>query len=701
MIRSRPILTRRLIQCAVLLILGLWASALPTPAAAQSSCGPQSQQSGTHCKSPTATPWRYLSDLPAVGTHPSMGDLTSAMIAFMMGTAGPPKCSVTLDSLVPQGGTGYAWPTVAWSDISHDFSGTFTTVWTNLNPCDVSQTTGVGIHQQRNFLCPAGYTALVSGGNAFCAMDWWRADPKKPCGSCAGGEGDVNVGGATGGGGATGQGDAGLGSGNNHVQQNDYGSSGSSSLAVQRHYNSNHVINYSSIPLAIPPFGPGWSAKYFQRIEHLGAGAFDGATVHRPDGQTLQFDASGTSFVAPPDIEDRLVAQRDVSNNIIGWTYTLSNDTVETYDANGRLQSIAYRGGTTDTLVYGSGGSPITVTDSFGNQLIYTLSGGQVSQVQNSAGQTFSYQYTDTKLTRVTYPDTTYRQYHYSGYFLTGITDESNTRYTTYTYDGSTGRLATTELAGGVNKYTLSADTFYRYVTDPLGTQRTYFFDATALHHIFRQRAAYTYSNGISAPKTVTYDANANVASRKDFNNNITTYSYDLTRNLETSRTEAYGTAKARTITTAWHSTLSLPTSITEPNRTTSFTYDGAGRVLTRTITDTSVTPNVARTWTYTYNSFGRVLTEDGPRTDVSDVTTYTYYNCTTGYQCGQLNTITNAAGHVTTFNAYDVHGQPTQTTDPNGLVSTLAYDNRQRLTDRCVGSYLPACSGGELTHLV
>ena len=99
-------------------------------------------------------------------------------------------------------------------------------------------------------------------------------------------------------------------------------------------------------------------------------------------------------------------------------------------------------------------------------------------------------------------------------------------------------------------------------------------------------------------------------------------------------------------------------------------------------------------------SSFGRVLTEDGPRTDASDVTTYTYYTCTTGFECGQLSTITNALGHVTTYNTYNAHGQPTQITDANGLVTSLAYDLRQRLTDRCTGATLPGCSGGELTHL-
>ena len=81
-----------------------------------------------------------------------------------------------------------------------------------------------------------------------------------------------------------------------------------------------------------------------------------------------------------------------------------------------------------------------------------------------------------------------------------------------------------------------------------------------------------------------------------------------------------------------------------EANRATTFTHESGGNVLTRTVTDTAVMPHVARTWSYTYDSFGRVLTEDGPRTNVSDVTTYSYYDCTTAVRCGQVKTITDAA---------------------------------------------------------
>jgi YD repeat-containing protein len=50
------------------------------------------------------------------------------------------------------------------------------------------------------------------------------------------------------------------------------------------------------------------------------------------------------------------------------------------------------------------------------------------------------------------------------------------------------------------------------------------------------------------------------------------------------------------------------------------------------------------------------------------------------------------------TFNSYNAHGQPTQSTDANGVITTIAYDSHQRLTARCVNGLLPSCTGGELT---
>jgi len=48
--------------------------------------------------------------------------------------------------------------------------------------------------------------------------------------------------------------------------------------------------------------------------------------------------------------------------------------------------------------------------------------------------------------------------------------------------------------------------------------------------------------------------------------------------------------------------------------------------------------------------------------------TTYTYDSN------GNVKTITNAAGHVTTFDTYDANGRPTMVTGPNGQVMRTTY---------------------------
>ena len=65
-----------------------------------------------------------------------------------------------------------------------------------------------------------------------------------------------------------------------------------------------------------------------------------------------------------------------------------------------------------------------------------------------------------------------------------------------------------------------------------------------------------------------------------------TTYIRDR-RGLELERKEAVGRPEERTVTTVWHPAFRLPETITEPGRRTTFGYDGQGRLLTRTQTDT------------------------------------------------------------------------------------------------------------------
>ncbi|MBU1306649.1 MAG: RHS repeat protein [Alphaproteobacteria bacterium] len=74
------------------------------------------------------------------------------------------------------------------------------------------------------------------------------------------------------------------------------------------------------------------------------------------------------------------------------------------------------------------------------------------------------------------------------------------------------------------------------------------------------------------------------------------------------------------------------------------------------------------RSWSYTYNSLGLIETADGPRSDVSDVTTYTYD------AQGHLTQVANALGHVTQLSNFDTYGNPQSLIDANGVTTTLTY---------------------------
>ncbi|MET0028732.1 MAG: RHS repeat-associated core domain-containing protein [Candidatus Thiodiazotropha sp.] len=83
------------------------------------------------------------------------------------------------------------------------------------------------------------------------------------------------------------------------------------------------------------------------------------------------------------------------------------------------------------------------------------------------------------------------------------------------------------------------------------------------------------------------------------------------------------------------------------------------------------------RTVSYTYTDLGQVATLDGPRLDVSDVTTYDYDTQ------GNRISVTNALTQTTQIPDHDPSGRPLTAIDPNGLTTHLSYDPRGRLTEQ------------------
>ncbi|MCG8040121.1 MAG: hypothetical protein JAY72_01875, partial [Candidatus Thiodiazotropha endolucinida] len=85
------------------------------------------------------------------------------------------------------------------------------------------------------------------------------------------------------------------------------------------------------------------------------------------------------------------------------------------------------------------------------------------------------------------------------------------------------------------------------------------------------------------------------------------------------------------------------------------------------------------RTVSYTYTVHGQVETIDGPRVDVTDVTTYGYD------EQGNRNSITNALNQITQITAHDASGRPLTIVSPNGLTTTRSYDLRGRMIQQSV----------------
>ncbi len=485
-------------------------------------------------------------------------------------------------------------------------------------------------------------------------------------------------------------------------------------LIFTRYYNARFFLNRANL-------GANWGHTYNKSIIALSSTA----TIYRPDGKVYYFKQSGNNWISDANVVDHLTEIKDSAGTRQGWRYiNASNDDVETYNAVGRLLNISNRAGFTQTLSYDTNNRLFKVTDAVGHSLTFTFDGSnRIATMTDPKGGVYAYTYdTNNNLASVIYPDGKIRAYLYgeadnvpmSGesyiHALTGIIDENGNRFATYKYD-SQGRAISSEHAGAVEKYSIAYTTdslgnpVSSSVTDPLGAVRNISF-STILGVVKSKGQSQPGGSGCGASASaLSYDANGNVASRTDFNGNRTNYAYDLTRNLETSRTEGLTSTGAttpatRTITTAWHPTFRLPVQITNGNQQTTYAYNSQGDITQKTVTDLSA--NTSRSWNtaYTYSAVPGVLlqkVEDGPRTDVSDLTTYDYYPADAACQggqlgCrGQLKQITDALGHITQLTRYSAHGQLEQLTDPNGLVMTMAYDVRQRLTS--------FNAGGEITN--
>ncbi len=347
-----------------------------------------------------------------------------------------------------------------------------------------------------------------------------------------------------------------------------------------------------------------------------------------------------------------------------------------------------------------------------------------------------------TRLSMITNVDLSRRNYLYANPLylsaLTGIQDENGVAYVTWGYDsaGLANSSTLTGAGGSDSVVKLSADSYS--VVDPTGQARTLTFSNLGGRSLLTAQSQPAGAGCAASSRAFSYDANGNVASQVDFNGIRSCYSSGLDRNLQIKRVEGLAgastcdgvladgaalPASSRKFTTEWHPEWRLPTRSAGPGVITNDIYNGQpdpfnGGTLAACAPATALLPDgkpiavlcrrveqatsdtdgslgfsapLAAVATadqrWTYNQDGQVLAHDGPRTDVADVTYYAYYSDTTAdHTRGDLQTLTNAAGHVSNYLRYNAAGQLLTMVDPNGVTTTNIYDLRQRLTSTTVG---------------
>ena len=517
-----------------------------------------------------------------------------------------------------------------------------------------------------------------------------------------------------------------------------------------RHYSSIEGLPFEAI------VGENWSHDFQTRILPLRPG--DPATRRMMVDERRNFDVF-------TDVDATWMRSQNVTGRRLMRTGNPSmpfklfhKDREEWFNAQGNLAHIELPGAPADSLDltycdssnFDSGactgaGLLWRATDRRGRSIEFVYSAGQYSGVVSTSEyiprrligirtqSEWLVQYghdTPGRLTVVTYPGGSEREYHYQEAthlcrdslgqaespcpaaamtnYLTGITDELGTRLSDYTYDRR-GRVTSSEWANGAYPEKLkypSATT--RELIHPEGRTEVLTYST---YLSFKKPAS---SQDPSGTTTYGYDASGRRTSAVDKRGVETRYEYAGER--VSAVIEAFGTPQQRRVESDWN----LAADVVTERRT----KNAAGNVVARetfafnarrqVTSHTQIDPlNAAtRTTAYTYCEaldvaligstcpvLGLLSTVDGPRTDLDDITTYEYYPADDVFGCagagpchrkGDLWKVTNALGHVTEMLRYDLHGRPLSTKDANGVVTELAYHPRGWLASRTVKGSAP-----------
>ncbi len=411
------------------------------------------------------------------------------------------------------------------------------------------------------------------------------------------------------------------------------------------------------------------------------------ASMTHSDGTSVSFsyvqDAQGAYRVA--SYTDGLGHTTTLGYNLTSHVTTVTDPlgavTTLTGDASGRLVKVVSPTGVESDYGYDAAGNLASVTvDPSGRDLVtkytYDANGNQVSSV-DAAGDTITRTFSATNrlLTETQYTSpaagataaagalTTTYTYDAADRLRFEVTPEG--RVTEYRYDALGNRVTQIEYTGTEFTGTLAGKTDLGSASSvDLSTLTAW---ATSQASATVQRTDYAYDFRGKLTTQTAYTAAAGEAAPPGGASSVTRYVYDQ-RGLLIQRIDPRGAASAGTYTTT-------------------YTYDGLGRLLTSTrwsaggtvAAVTNVYNDAAHTVAVTLaNGLVTTTTYDANRqvVSVSEASGSTALG-TTSYQYdadGHLRRVTDALGNETDY-LYNAAGQKTFLIDPTGAVTEYVYD--------------------------
>ncbi len=476
-------------------------------------------------------------------------------------------------------------------------------------------------------------------------------------------------------------------------------------------------------------FPAGWTHTYSER-------RIDSSWINTSDGYYESLTSLGNDRYRLDNSNDRILEK--VTDGTASYRIVSANGEIRYFGSTGLLLRIQNPSDPSRdvTLVYNNdvpGEEFIDhIVDSKGRTLDFKYEiPGLLTKAVLPDGTTVTYVYDSyDNLVAVDYGDGVRKEYFYheSGLadpvfrnHLTGIAYEDGQRYASFGYD-NTGRVKSSQLHGPngyVEQTTLSYDTADKVsAITPSGSTRTY----TIQPGIYRRPLSIT---GGPDAVTNTYETDGRVKTRTYANGATSSFTYQPA--YQSGTTEAVGTISERktTVTRDAGNRLTrrelygLQNGVQTLQQVELRTYDTNGRETASCLVDPAISgaasyvcgsqanaPNGVRQTRTTYCEAadisagtcpiaGLVTAVDGPRIDVADITTYTYYasdspDCATApttcqYRKGDLWKVTNALNHATETLRYDSAGRPLSVKDVNGVVTDLEYHPRGWLTARKV----------------